>query len=129
MFSLTLAVAVCLPFAWAQRTDLSQCANGVCSAAGLAGHPGRPTGVAAGDALSFKNNWFLTGDYVVGGVGLRGTGVSNVATGTINIAGVPANADIIAAYLYWETLGNGQNGTFLPHHHGVSGRRLTVLPS
>jgi hypothetical protein len=41
----------------------------------------------AGDALNFFNNWFVTGDYVVGGVGLRATGVNGWATGTINITG------------------------------------------
>ena len=51
----------------------------------------------------------MTGDYVVGSVDLHentnpvdiSTGLS---TGTINISGVPADADIIAAYLYWETI-------------------------
>ena len=86
-----------------------------------------------GDALRFKNNWFLTGDYVVGGVGLRGIGVNGLATGTVNIAGVPANADIIAAYLYWETLGNGQNGTFQPQGstqtNNISGTALGAVAS
>ncbi len=57
----------------------------------------------AGDALSFFNNWFVTGDYAVSGVGLRGTGVNGWATGTINMAGVPANAEPVAAFLYWST--------------------------
>src|SRR5689334_121231 len=61
----------------------------------------------AQDALTFYKNYFVTGDYVVGGVGLRGGGGSannNLSTGTIHIAGVPANAGIVAAYLYWETI-------------------------
>src|SRR6266571_3871800 len=59
-------------------------------------------------------NYFVTGDYVVGGVGLRGLGstATNLATGTINIpdqtsvpsTGVPAGADIVAAFLYWQTV-------------------------
>ena len=57
----------------------------------------------AADALNYTKNYFVTGDYVVGGVGLRGKGVSGFATGTINISGVPAGADIVAAFLYWET--------------------------
>src|SRR5712691_8128487 len=79
----------------------------------------------AADALQFFKNYFVTGDYVVGGVGIRGTGVldtatqkitgstnSFYATGTIHMSGVPGyvangvpqHADIVAAYLYWETI-------------------------
>jgi hypothetical protein len=55
---------------------------------------------------AFKN-YFVTGDYVAAGVGLRGKGVNGLATGTITIdtSQIPAGADIVAAYLYWETLG------------------------
>src|SRR6516162_5481719 len=35
--------------------------------------------------LCLDNNYFVTGDYVVGGVGLRGMGVNGFATGMINI--------------------------------------------
>jgi len=59
---------------------------------------------SASDALSFFNNWFVTGDYAVAGVGLRGTGVNGWATGTINMSGVPADAEPIAAFLYWSTV-------------------------
>jgi hypothetical protein len=30
--------------------------------------------------------------------------VDNFSTGTLSISGVPPNADILAAYLYWETI-------------------------
>jgi hypothetical protein len=63
-----------------------------------------PGVVQASDALSFFNNWFVTGDYAVAGVGLRGTGVNGWATGSINMTGVPANATPIAAFLYWSTV-------------------------
>jgi Legume lectin domain/Bacterial Ig-like domain (group 3)/YDG domain len=56
------------------------------------------------DALTFFNNWFVTGDYAVAGVGLRGTGVKGWATGTINMSGVPSGAQPIAAFLYWSTV-------------------------
>jgi len=56
----------------------------------------------AADALSFFNNWFVTGDYVVGGVGLRGTGVNGWALGTINMTAVPGT-EPVAAFLYWST--------------------------
>ena len=66
--------------------------------------------------LHFFKNYFVTGDYVVGGVGLRGQGVvdqatANIvggtnrsyATGTIHMKDMPANADVVAAFLYWQT--------------------------
>lgn len=76
--------------------------------------------------LNFFRNYFVTGDYVVGGVGLRGLGVNGIATGTINIpdskqhnaTSVPAGAGIVAAFLYWQTVEKsqsafaGQNGSF-----------------
>lgn len=79
------------------------------TAAGLAlglhlfgnGAPMRAQSPAAGP-LSFFKNHFITGDYVEGGVGLLGQGVDGLATGTIEFAGVPADADILAAYLYWQ---------------------------
>jgi len=46
--------------------------------------------------LAFFKNYFITGDYVVGGVGLAGSG-----RGDILIEGVPAGTDIAAAFLYW----------------------------
>ena len=66
--------------------------------------------------LNFFNNYFVTGDYVVGGVGLRGSGVNGYATGTISIpdansvpaTGVPPGADIVAAFLYWQTIESSQ---------------------
>lgn len=74
-----------------------------------------------GDALNFWKNYFVTGDYAMAGVGLRGTGQSGWATGTLNMTGVPCTSgpgafstepcsangaiasDIVAAFLYWET--------------------------
>ena len=68
----------------------------------------------------------VTIDSIVGGVGLRGSGVNGFATGTISIPdansvpakGVPAGADIVAAFLYWQTVESslttfaGQQGYF-----------------
>src|SRR5215475_3817662 len=62
--------------------------------------------------LALANNYFVTGDYVIGGVGLRGSGVNGIATGQIQIpdpaqpnsTSVPAGADVVAAFLYWETV-------------------------
>ena len=83
-------------------------------------------GLAQTNQLNLFKNYFVTGDYVVGGVGLRGLGVNGIATGTINIpdslqpnpGSVPAGADIVAAFLYWETVEKaasafaGQHGFF-----------------
>jgi hypothetical protein len=61
------------------------------------------------DALPYSAGFLVTGDYVVGGVDLMpGVNppdpVTGLATGTISIAGVPTDADIVGAYLYWETI-------------------------
>jgi X-X-X-Leu-X-X-Gly heptad repeat protein len=78
--------------------------------------------------LNFENNYFVTGDYVVTGVGLRGLGVNGFATqqftmpdaNSVPAAGVPQGADVVAAFLYWETVESsqtafaGQSGFFRP---------------
>ena len=63
---------------------------------------GVPVSAQSPDALPFFKNYFITGDYAVGGVGLRGRGVNGLATGTIDMRGVPEGADIAAAFLYWQ---------------------------
>jgi VCBS repeat-containing protein len=65
---------------------------------------------APANALKFFKNYFVTGDYAVGGVGLRGQGVDGIATGNISIEGVPAGADIVAAYLYWQVVSTSTLG-------------------
>jgi hypothetical protein len=87
--------------------------------------------------LSLLNNYFVTGDYATAGVTLRGTGHGGMATGTISIPsstsnpgaiqGVPDGADIIDAYLYWETLEStpspsSTNGTFLGY--AITGQQI-----
>ncbi len=95
----------------------------VLAAVFLCGSPAQAT-----DALRFFKNYFVTGDYGVGGIALRGQGVPNAdvqaitqalapgtavpskyATGTIHMSGVPSNADILAAYLYWMSLESTEN--------------------
>src|SRR4051812_35028325 len=57
------------------------------------------------DALPFAKNFLITGDYTVGAVDLvPQNGASGFVTGTIPMSGVPAGADVLAAYLYWETI-------------------------
>jgi pimeloyl-ACP methyl ester carboxylesterase len=72
--------------------------------------------------LSLFRTFLINGDYVVAGVGLRGTG-----RGTISMRGVLSGSKVAAAYLYWETLGNGQNGTF--NNKSVQGVRLGTVTS
>src|SRR5439155_25218854 len=61
-------------------------------------------------------NYFVTGDYVVGGW-KEVSSANGFATGTISIpdsqnqpnaGSVPAGADIVAAYLYWGTVEGSQ---------------------
>jgi hypothetical protein len=63
-----------------------------------------PQGAAQTQSLlSYAWGLFVTGDYVVGGVDVTGS-VDGFATGTIRISGVPAHAEVLAAFLYWETI-------------------------
>jgi hypothetical protein len=93
-----------------------------------------PVGLAQTDPpLNFGNNYFVTGDYVVAGVGLRGLGVNGYAPGTITMpdpntvpaTGVPPGAAVVAAFLYWQTVESsstafaGQTGYFWPNIPGV----------
>lgn len=101
------------------------------------------SGLAQADPpLNFGNNFFVTGDYVVAGAYGMSTNFQTIgpvtyAVGTINVpdknpstglanpgitgaTSVPPGAQIVAAFLYWETvesnnsLGTGQSGFFLP---------------
>jgi uncharacterized protein (DUF2345 family) len=89
--------------------------------------------------LTLENNYFVTGDYAsAGATPLRGKGVGGIATGTITIPSgtssqaVPDGADIIDAFLYWETVENtpsasGGSGTF--DKFPISGQQIgTDLP-
>ena len=63
---------------------------------------------APGDALPYARGFSGTINYVVGNVNL--TEQDNpidqygFSTGTISITGVPQDANVVAAYLYWETI-------------------------
>src|SRR5260370_2391399 len=86
------------------------------------------SGLAQTAPLQFENNYFVTGDYVVAGVGLRGLGVNGFATqqftmpdaNSVPATGVPQAPDIVAAFLYWDTVEGspstlaGPNGFFRP---------------
>ena len=65
----------------------------------LAAQPGQAQG-----SLQFFKNYFITGDYAVGGASLWQKGsVNGNASVQISVAGVPEGADILAAYLYVQT--------------------------
>jgi len=76
-------------------------AAGVLLVAALVAAPAR-----AADALNYFKNYFVTGDYVAVGVGLQHTGVNGFATGTLTVdpAQIPPGAEVVAAYLYWQTI-------------------------
>src|SRR6266404_3671820 len=98
---------------WGRRLKLAAAALGLLLAFGFA-QPASAQNTS--NQLTLSNNYFVTGDYVVGGVGLRGLGVNGLATGKISIpdqnsvpaTGVPPGADIVAAFLYWETVEGNQ---------------------
>ena len=52
------------------------------------------------DALPFAKSYLLTGNYIVGGVDLQPDSKATSVSGTIPMSGVPANADILAAFVY-----------------------------
>ena len=91
----------------------------------------------AASPLTFENNYFVTGDYAVGGVSFNGVAAQNgMVTGTISISdlttcgcgqGVPDGADVVDAFLYWTTVENtpapsGNSATFLGY--SISGQQV-----
>jgi hypothetical protein len=60
------------------------------------------------DPLPYSKGFLVTGDYVVAGVDItpqaNPADANGLATGTMNISAVPADADIVGAYLYWEAI-------------------------
>ena len=56
-------------------------------------------------SLPFANSYLVTGNYVVGGVDLApASGGNGFLSGTINMSGVPQDAEVLSAFLYWETI-------------------------
>src|SRR6266852_4969808 len=107
---------------WGRRLMPAAAALGLLLVLGFA----QPALAQTTPPLTLSNNYFVTGDYVVAGVGLRGTGntTTNLATGMINMpdpnsvpsTGVPAGADIVAALLYWETVESNIPGAITGKH-------------
>lgn len=123
ILSLTVfAIAICSINALAQ-SPAPQCADGPCGAVSPSGSNAAKFSTAASAGLGLFKTYAFAGDYASAGVGVRGNG-----SGTITIQGIPNGATIVAGYLYWETLGNGQSGSF--SGHGIAGTPLgtTVSP-
>lgn len=101
------------------------CSNGACTSS--APEPQIAASLATTSPTSSSNlgmfrSFVVAGGYAVAGVGVRGSG-----TGIINMTGVPSGAHVVAAYLYWETLGNGQSGIF--NGYSVLGVSLGTVSS
>ena len=65
----------------------------------------RTSSAQAANPLPFAKSDTITGNYVVSGVDLQPQSKGNgFVTGAIPVSGIPANADILAAFLYWETI-------------------------
>src|SRR4029453_2513561 len=64
------------------------------------------------NAPTYFNNYFLTGDFAVGGVGITGLASSNgLRTADIVMSSVPSDVSPVAAYLYWGTVVPGTDAT------------------
>src|SRR6185503_11972915 len=67
--------------------------------------PGTSASSDPPDALPFAKSFSLTGGYAVAGVNMAPQpGSTGLMTGTVAITGVPANAEVLSAFLYWETI-------------------------
>jgi Metallo-peptidase family M12 len=74
-----------------------------------------------GDGLHFFKNYFVTGGSVTGNVDFGSqSGGNGFVTGVIPISGVPQDADIVGAFLYWETIAAGSQSSTVTgaHFHG-----------
>jgi len=97
---------------------------------GIAQAQNAQVGGGASAPLPYSKGFLVTGNYVVAGVDLtpqaNPADANGFATGTITIGG-PAQADVAAAFLYWEeifTPMSGQNPTA-----GVKFRGMPISPS
>lgn len=106
------------------------CSDGLCGAARPAQtsfstlrKSQTPLAAASTGQLALFQKFTLAGDYVTSGIGVRGSG-----NGVITIQGIPSGATVKAAFLYWETLGDGQNGVFSGHTVAGTALGTTVSP-
>ena len=80
-----------------------------------------------GDALPFAKSYTITGNYVVGSVDLPAKGTNGSVTGKIYMNGVPDNAEILAAFLYWETISAELPGQDFDYQPKFRGQPITVV--
>lgn len=101
---------------------------GSLSAVGIAVLLAQMSGLAAPSpiTLPYSNGYLVTGNFVVGSVDLQPqSGGNGFLTSTINMTGtsaVPENAEILGAFLYWETITSADSQL-----DGVKFRGLPVL--
>jgi len=62
------------------------------------------SGQAQVDSLSAYKSFYITGGHASAGKNMRGTGQQGLATADISVTIPVEGADILAAYLYWQTL-------------------------
>jgi uncharacterized protein YjbI with pentapeptide repeats len=92
------------------RRALRRAVAAVAATVALLAGAGAHAQTVTGSDLNYFRNYFVTGNYAAGYVGLAGKGVNGLATGAITIAEgtapgqVPQGAEILAAYLYWQTV-------------------------
>ncbi len=89
---------------------------------------GYATNPPPSDALPYSTGYLITGNYIAAGVDLtplQNPPVNGLATGTISVSGVPANADIVAAFLYYEAI----SGAGVDPTAGVKFRGATLVPT
>src|SRR6266446_1885690 len=110
---------------WGRRFMPATAALGLLLVFGFA-QPGLAQTATQTGPLTLFKNYFVTGVYVVGGW-VKGSSNGTLETGTINIPdtvqaaatgvpspSVPPGADIVAAFLYWETV-ESTDPSFPPH--------------
>src|SRR5262245_54073032 len=85
--------------------------------------------LAPDESLPFTTSFTVTGNYFVRGIDLApGAATNGFVTGTINVdsEALPDNADILAAYLYWETINAGETTPPVPIGTQFRGQQITV---
>ena len=129
------------PISWGRRLMCATVALGLLLALGFAQTASAQTVTTACSttSLCLDNNYFVTGDYVVGGAVFSGPLNNGLASGTITIpdllqpnsASVPAGAEIVAAFLYWETVQSSNSGAATGMQGSFNGYAITgsFLPS
>jgi hypothetical protein len=83
----------------------------------------------ADQCLTYSRAFLVPGDYIAAGVDLDDSTISGgVATGTIGITGVPPDADIVGAYLYWEAITplDSEGNVDLSQYTGVKFRDIGI---